>query len=192
MKSNILLWTSVVLVAGIGWPLWFGKVISSPTAIDAAVPNSALELAGLRSRIRDLENELREKTAELEAVHAAKVSRDTVPSSQVPTNGSRNAEVVTEEAWHDNGTLRSRGTSLSGVAFGLWEYWHPNGNKSEQGKWLDGKRIGRWKQWAPNGELAATGCYLGGQRIGKWTFIENGKMEDRDYGLPDSLLLGVD
>lgn len=192
MKSKILLWTSMVFVAASGWALWFGKVISSPTAIDAAVPSSALELSELRSRVRDLEVELRGKVAELEAARGAKESRDTVPPNEVPTTESRNVEVVIEEAWHGNGTLRSRGTSLGGVAFGLWEYWHPNGNKSEQGKWLDGKRIGRWKQWAPNGELAATGCYLGGQRIGKWTFIENGKMEDRDYGLPDSLLLGVD
>lgn len=192
MRSKILLWTSAVFIAATGWALWLGKVISSPTTMDAAVPNSDLELAEFRSRVRALENELRGKTAELEAARATGGSRDAVPPNKVPTNGSRNVEFVIEEAWHDNGTLRSRGSSLNGAAFGLWEYWHPNGNKSEQGKWLDGKRIGRWKQWAPNGELAATGCYLGGQRIGKWTFIENGKMEDRDYGLPDSLLLGVD
>ena len=66
------------------------------------------------------------------------------------------------ETYHDNGTLKERGTYHDDCLNGIYETWHDNGTIKERGNFSDGKRHGLSEWHNESGILKERGCWKDG------------------------------
>lgn len=61
--------------------------------------------------------------------------------------------------YHENGTVRTRGTFKRGEVHGSFEVWHSNGERECVGTFQTGKQVGKWTWWHANGMRKSSGEY---------------------------------
>jgi antitoxin component YwqK of YwqJK toxin-antitoxin module len=90
---------------------------------------------------------------------------------------------VTSTAWYADGTLQSKGGSLTDStgsgAHGLQQQWHPNGTRAYTGNYRYGVQHGVVEEWHANGNPKSSGSYIYGVPNGTHQhWFENGAAKE--------------
>ena len=54
--------------------------------------------------------------------------------------------------YYDNGSIKSKYTTLNGKLHGKYEVWHENGQKEVECTYVDGELHGKYESWYINGQ----------------------------------------
>ena len=54
---------------------------------------------------------------------------------------------------HNDGTIWAKGTTVSGVPDGYWEWFRKDGSKMRSGYFQDGKQTGKWTTYDRNSKV---------------------------------------
>lgn len=66
--------------------------------------------------------------------------------------------------WHENGSLRSRGTWKGGKKHGRFEFWYADGQPLKRMEYVDGRAHGVYREWDADGQLVREERWVHGRR----------------------------